>query len=204
MNFSRLRYDDDTYITKLNESTSPGQYYIGTPRNDCGTCSFYGGGGPLLDRSGDALCDKALIDVDSELMNITRKASDCPSKKYLPSDTPFCKTNINARAKECDFLVPEYTLISNPKCTNHESTINRWEWLCQDPQAKALMTFDYNINNRIITRDAHRPCLPNPLDQTLGLPPSCNQFIKYDWASRYQNKPANNLPSSQLAYCGNI
>jgi hypothetical protein len=203
MNFSGLRYDNDTYLTTLKQSIGPGSYQIERPRNNCDECSFYGGGGPFLDRSGDALCDKELIDVDSELLNITRKASDCPSKKYIPSKDPFCKKNMDARKKECSFLVPEYTLISNGKCTGKETTINRWEWLCTSPQDRCIIEYDYNIDTKIITKDGHRVCIDNPLDQTLALPPKCNQFIKYDWAQKY-NRPSNDLPNHQLSYCGNI
>lgn len=202
MNFSRLRYDDDTYVHRLKESIGPGDYMISTPHNNCEDCSYYAPG-INLSRTGDALCDKSLIDVDSELLNITRKASDCPGKKFLPGE-PFCKPNLENRKKECDFLRPEDTLISNPKCTNHERTINRWEWLCQNPQDKALMNFDYLINNRIIVKDAHRPCIPQPLDQASALPPSCNQNIQYDWSSKYKKNPSNDMPNNQLSYCANI
>lgn len=202
MNFSRLRYDNDTYLHKLRESVSPGDYYISTPHNNCEDCSFYAPG-INLNHNGDAVCDKDLIDVDSELMNITRKASDCPSKKYLPSDKPFCNVNMKARKNECDFLTPEYTLISNPRCSGKESSANRWEWLCQNPQSRCTIEFDYNINNRIVVKDAHRPCINNPLDQTLAMPPKCNQFIKYDWASKYST-PDMTVPTSQLANCANF
>lgn len=201
MNFSRLRYDNDTYVHNLQQSIGVGEYSIGTPHNDCDNCSYYAPG-INLDHSGSAVCDKALIDVDSELLNITRKASDCPSQKYLPNQKPFCNVNFKNK-KECDFLIPEYTLISNPKCTGHESTANRWEWLCTNPQDKAMIDFDYNINNRLIVKDAHRLCLPNPLDQTLSLPPKCNENIRYDWSSKY-NKPEVSIAANQLAYCANI
>lgn len=202
MNFSRLRYDDDTYVHTLKESIGPGDYMISTPHNNCEGCSFYAPG-VNLDRTGAAICDKELIDVDSELLGITRKASECPGRKYLPSAKPFCEKNMEARKKECDFLTPEHTLISNPKCTGKESTANRWEWLCQDPQDKSLVPFDYLINNRLVVKDAHRPCIPSPIDQEAALPPKCNQFVKYDWSSRY-NQPRKDIPGHQLAYCGNI
>ena len=51
-----------------------------------------------------------------------------------------------------------------------ELGINRWEWLCLDPQERVLIPFDHNINNRIIVKDNHRPIIPKPLDQTVALP----------------------------------
>jgi hypothetical protein len=201
MSYCRPRYDNDTYKTKLNETIGPGEYMLTTP-NTCDNCLYYGGGGPILNGTGVGVCDKALIDVDSELMGITRKYSQCPADKYLPQNEPFCKVNLSG-FKECDFLNPEPTLISNPKCTNKETTVNRWEWLCQNPQKNALIPFDWNINNRNVVKDNHRPNIERPIDQSAALPPPCNNNVKYDWASRYSQSPYS-MPSLQLAPCANI
>jgi len=34
------------------------------------------------------------------------------------------------------------------------------------------MPFDYNINNRLVVKDNHRPCIPTPVDVNLSLPPN--------------------------------
>jgi hypothetical protein len=200
MSWSRLNFDDDTYKTKLGESIGAGEYQITTPRVACDDCSWYS---PSMNLShfNDGMCEKELIDVDSELLGITRKDSRCPAKKFLPSDKPFCTTK--KLTKDCTFLTSEPTLVSNPKATNKETTVNRWEWLCKDPTRKSLIPFDYNINNRLLVKDLHRPCKPNPLDQSAALPPKCNMFVKYDWASKYQG-PAKILPGAALAPCDNI
>lgn len=199
MSFCRSKYDDCSYKTQLGETISPGAYMLDTP-NNCDDC-IYMAAGVNLNGKGVGICDKELIDVDSELMGITRKYSQCPSKKYLPKDQPFCKTNLSG--KECVDLIAEPTLLSNPKCTNKETTVNRWEWLCQNPQKNALITFDYNINNRLVVKDNHRPFLERPLDQSMSLPPPCNNYVKYDWASRYNQSPYQ-MPSLQLSTCTNI
>lgn len=200
MSWSRARYDDPTYKHKLGETIGPGEYMTQTPRN-CDDCVYYAPG-VILDRKGAAVCEKALIDVDSELMGISRKYSQCPGNKYLPSSEPFCKPNTNAY-KECYDLVPEPTLISNPKCTNKETTVNRWEWLCTDPQKNSLVPFDFLINNRLIVKDAHRPLIEKPINQDVALPPKCNDQVRYDWSSRYTQGPMQ-YPSTMLATCTNI
>lgn len=202
MSFSRLPYDNDAYVTNLNQTIGSGAYQLETPRVDCGDCSFYSGGGMNLNMFNDGMCEKELIDVDSELLGITRKSSHCPARKYLPSEKPFCKAK--QLTKDCTFLTPEPTLISNPKATNKETTVNRWQYLCKDEQRHALIDFDWNINNRLITKEMHRPCRPNPIDQSGCLPPKCNSFIKYDWSSRYSNRPANMLPQNALGFCSSI
>jgi hypothetical protein len=209
MSLNALKYDDCSYTHQLRESISPGDYMIGTPR-PCDPC-FVVSPGVTVDRFGASLCDKNLVDVNSELLNITRKASDCPSKKYVPSADPYCQVT---HFKECTSLVPEETLISNPKCTGKEATINRWEWLCRNPQDKALMPFDWFIPNRLVAKDSHRPCLQKPLDQHLALPPAqapkCKnymdeQFQEGDWKNMVPRQPQQPYHSQVvLATCQKI
>lgn len=189
MSFNRLGYDDGSYRYNLKQSISPGLYQIDMPRNDCDGCFFPD---VNMDRYGGATY-KNLVDVDSELMGITRKASDCPANKYVPtdSDTLFGKKEF---VKECRWLIPEHTLISMPKCTLHEIGVNRFEYLCHSVQSNALIPFDWNISNRIVTKDNHRPCIPKPLDQAAALPPPCNSDIVYDWASKWKHE--NPFPMS--------
>lgn len=198
MSWSRPRYDDCTYKYRLAETISPGEYMTQTPYS-CDNCAYYAPG-VNLNGKGVSICEEDLINVDSELIGITRKYSQCPADKYLPGDDSFCKKN---NFQECTDLVPEPTLISNPKCTNKEITVNRWEWLCQDPQRNALMPFDYLINNSLIVKDNHRPHLERPLDQSVALPPRCNDFVRYDWASRYTQGPMQ-FPHVQLSSCKTI
>jgi hypothetical protein len=198
MSLSGLKYDDGSYAHKLKESIGPGQYQIDLPRNDCDGC-FYPD--VPIDRYGGSLYPN-LVDVDSELIGITRKASDCPANKYIPSN-PDNKFGKKQDVKVCKWLVPEHTLISNPKCTGHERGVNRWEWLCKNPQDNALVPFDWWISDRTVTKDNHRPCIPKPLDQCSALPPTCNDDIVYDWSSMWENQ--NPFPLSvQLPSCQNI
>jgi hypothetical protein len=197
MSFSRLNYDDCTYKHTVRESIGPGDYVLGTPRVDCDGC-FFPSPNVIMNHFGGAVCGKDLIDVDSELMGIRRKASNCPSDKFLPTDKPMCTPQFN---KECHELTSEETRMSNPACTLRGTGWNRWEWLCKNPQDKALMPFDFLINNRLVVKDNHRPCVVDPMDQSEGLPPMENNFVRYDWSSRY-TKPFYDVVSPQLATCG--
>jgi len=143
----------------------------------------------------------SLVDVDSELLGLNRKSSNAPSDKYIPncdnvsciSGTPCgegvldqCKAKFQklkgSRAgdeenlehfQDCHFQ-SENTRLSNPSCNLRGKTINRWEYLCTNPQERAIIPFDYNINNRIIVKDNHRPCIPTPIDITPALPKGGN------------------------------
>lgn len=200
MSFNRLNYDNDTYKHILRESTGPGEYHITQPRVDCNGC-FFPSPDVRMDRYGAGSCGRNdLINVDSEMMNITRKQTNCPAGKFIPSDTVICKT---AAPKDCHGLTREDTKLSNPPCTLRGTGWNRWEWLCKNPQDKVLMPFDWNISNRLVVKDNHRPCVPNPVDQRVVLPPMENDKVTYDWSSRY-TKPFTDVPSAQLGICGNI
>jgi hypothetical protein len=141
-----------------------------------------------------------LVDVDSELKLINRRASSCPTQKYLPSGKPYCSMK---HFEACDRMVPrEDTRISNPPCTMRSTGWNRWEWLCKNPQEKALVPFDYNINNRLVVKDNHRPCVPAPINQAPCLPSHNNsdQVIQYNLESCM--KPSTEFPSTTWRKCG--
>lgn len=172
MSYSRLNYDRCTYTQNLKQSVGPADYVLGTPRVECRACFSTD---PAVRMSsvpristGVSTCDQdALIDVDSELKLITRKASNCPSDKYLPKEKAMCKLN---NFPDCQALPREDTRLSNPTCTLRSTGWNRWEWLCKNPQDNALVPFDYNISNRIVVKDNHRPCIQEPINQAAALP----------------------------------
>lgn len=199
MSSNRLNYDTCQYKQKLAESISVGNYMLNVPPIACDSCYPY----PpsiRLQRQGDSVsATQPLIDVDSELIGITRPASKCPSRKFIPK-CPYCKCDVGEPCgngvisackscqeklktgqmcgsagqlkhfKDCDLFSAEETRMSNPPCNLRGSGLNRWEWLCMNPQERVEVPFDWNVSNRIIVKDNHRPCLPTPIDPTLALP----------------------------------
>ena len=84
MSFNRLNYDTCAYRQNLYQSVGPGEYRLTEPPNLDEPC-FAESPQIRLQRQGVSVdTTKPLIDIDSELMNITREASNCPSKKYIP------------------------------------------------------------------------------------------------------------------------
>ena len=120
---NRLPYDRCAYEKDLSESVAPLNYrmYAGAHEN-CNKCihtKFY--------RPFD------LVDIESELHNITRTSSKCPSKKYNPSckkskscTSTFDKSVPVVLAPEVCPIVhnnipkmttPGYKLASKPPCS---------------------------------------------------------------------------------------
>lgn len=176
MSFNRLNYDTCAYKQNLYQSVGPGEYMLTEPPNVEELC-FSQSPQVRLQKTGVSVDpNKPLIDVDSELLNLTRAATNCPSRKYIPDGSQCGLTNPKDKednlkhGKDCYFDV-EDTRLSNPPCTLRGTGWNRWEWLCLDPQERVLIPFDYNISNRLVVKDNHRPCIPTPIDVDLSLPP---------------------------------
>ena len=84
MSFTNISYDKGAYVTELNQSVGPGVYQLGEPVINCDQCYPYP---PTvrLQLQGDSISSKnLLVDVDSELLGITRKLSQDPNKKFQP------------------------------------------------------------------------------------------------------------------------
>lgn len=191
MSFSRLNYDFCAYKHDLKQSKGSGEYILNTPIIDCQAC-FPSDPSLQFQGSGTSICDdKPLIDMDSELRSITRKASNCPTKKYLPQANENCSLK---HFPDCRSIPNENTRLSNPPCTARCNGWNRWEWLCQNPQDKALIPFDFNISNRLVVKDNHRPCLPTPLNQANFLPVHNNSDSVVEYKQDIQQLE-NNIPS---------
>ena len=169
------------------QSSSPGYYKLNQPINEgCyPTSSDIRIQHQNWNQNGGNSVYSNLVDVSSELRNITRNNSLCPKNHYIPQcdlQNCVCKfgypcgggvlNDCNNSGKRCndnnmytppdcdnDFLKTNYTRLNNP-CDLKEIGINRWEWLCKNPQDNVNIPFDYFINTRTLIKDNHRPCVP--------------------------------------------
>ena len=80
MSSNRLIYDTCEYKTRLNESVGTLQYILDSGRyENCNKCRMELGvvGGTAVSH-----IQGNLVDLETDLMGITRKASLCPTKKF--------------------------------------------------------------------------------------------------------------------------
>ena len=171
MSFNRLNYDTCEYKQSISQSIGPGHYQINTPPISCEPCYPYSPSIRLQHSGNSVDLSKYMIDIDSELIGITTPASKCPSKKYIPNikNGKICIDNNQHNWKDCS-LPAEETRTSNPPCNLRGTGINRWEWLCLNPQDRIESPFDSQVQTRIVVKDNHRPCVPTPIDPTVTLP----------------------------------
>jgi len=113
--------------------------------------------------------DRSLVDVDSELLGITRRAAKCPQAHFV-AGSGACALRHAKDSPGTEMLEPEQTRASNPPCTLRGTGWNRWEWLCEDPQVRAEIPFETNVNYRSVVKDNHRPLIPKLLSDP-SLPP---------------------------------
>jgi len=183
MSFNNLQYDTCSYKQVLSESIGPGEYQLGTPFISCEDC-FSKDPQLILQRSGASVAKNVpMIDIDSELMNINRKLSNCSSDEFIPKFNEkgeIDNTIESVHFKDCQIPTRENTRLSNPASTLRGTGWNRWEWLCENPQKRSLVPFDFNINNRLVTKDNHRPLISEPIDQSGFLPPQNNNPIRVE------------------------
>ena len=189
MSFNRLNYDIGTYKQDINQSVGPGYYHINPPKVDCEPCYPNDPNNRLQYSGGSIQRDIFMIDVDSELLGLTRKNSNNPKKKYTPccpdtacTNGEICGKGVNGACKagnnllhfkDCSIPI-EDTRLTNPPCNLRGTGINRWEWLCSNPQDRIELPFDWNISNRIIVKDNHRPIIPTPISPEPLLPENTN------------------------------
>lgn len=175
MSFERLRYDTCSYDQRLKETTSPGLYMLNTPYNECDAADLPADPYMRYQAYGPATCPPgAAVDDHSELLGITRRASECPTKQYLRKDPLPVGQCPKKRAAGASAGVvrpiTEPTRLSNPPCTLRGTGINRWQWLPENPQDRAIPGFELNVNYRTVAKDNYRPCLFVPQDPSPLLP----------------------------------
>jgi len=133
-----------------NFSSGPGQYQLNQVRN---RISYPWAPTTILQQNGGSLMDQNFFDIDSELKNITRKLSNNPNEKYIPSPE-------GAEVKMINFQDGGYHQISS-RLTNNAFElkgvgINRWEPLFFDPQKNAVEPFRRIGENTVLyTLDTH-------------------------------------------------
>lgn len=80
MSSNRLSYDTCEYKQRLNESVGPLQYMLNPMRyENCNKCRMELG---VVGGTGVSHIKGNLVDLETDLFGITRKASLCPTNKY--------------------------------------------------------------------------------------------------------------------------
>lgn len=158
MSFSNLLYDRDTTLENMTISYDMLRYRFDKPvqSSECYSDDPH----KRIQRSGANVDSKyPMIDVDSEMLGLTRKASKSIDKQYNPETNDYFKENITY--PDCNKQTVEHTRLSNPPSTLRGSGWNRWENLLVNPQRMEHIELPFcnNVDTAILEKDNHRPLL---------------------------------------------
>lgn len=131
------------------------------------------------------------VDVESELRNQNRMLGNCMENRYIPNSNDCecpsqghpagqgvvdgCQTSRGPQLQDgqrCgdynltnnpdSYFPTEDTRLSNPPATLRCTGINRMEPLIMNPQKRVIFPGEYQAQTRMVMKDNHRPCIPNP------------------------------------------
>ena len=200
---TRLSQDSCSYNEKLRRTTGPGLYALNVPYNDCSSCRNIPDDPTLRYQAyGPNSCtmNKA-IDDSSELLGLNYKLSKCNTDAYQPNSYQSTGCTLQgSNGRQC--MAPrEDTRLSNPANTLRGTGINRWEWLCFDPQEHALEEFDrVPVNYRMVAKDNHVPILDTPMEISADIP--CTPDDSIDILRKWQKGTARDAyaPGNPLGH----
>ena len=196
MSFNRLKYDKCELKKNIQESMGPGNYLYDTPLM-CNNCLndnprvINQKNGVSLNSNVDWRFYSGPVDVESELFNINRKASSCPTNKFTPNCNPdscanqgeICGAGVVESCSDpknplrnpwnrpgdnnlvnfpgC-FFPTEDTRLSNPSTNLRGTGWNRFNPLCHNPQFQVSFPGEAMTSTRIVVKDNHRPSVVLP------------------------------------------
>jgi hypothetical protein len=156
MSFTRTLYDQCNFKHRMTESTGASDYQTGTPlikptfNENVGYISY------VSHRS----IEPSRIDIESDLKNTTRVASDCIGRKFpfKSIKTGNIKNNSNMN------LNTEYTREKSP-CVLSGININRFESLCNNFQDSKSIQSNciIGLDTRLFEKDSHKQNKTKPL-----------------------------------------
>ena len=150
MSFTRFHDDPNRIFKQVQQSTYAGMYRLNTPGN--GLDLPYAQETQLRLQGWGANFDQNMISQESDLRGLTRKlnkdlikVNDYKKYETLPG-APTYRT-------ENPFV--EESRASHPAWTYREASQDRWEEPFLNPQSGLEQPFAYDIQTRIIEKDAH-------------------------------------------------
>lgn len=150
MSSNKLIYDPCSFSQRLKESTSPLDYQTKAPLISKG---YAFNPGFLSDDRG--VSDNK-IDIESDMKNLTRPNSECPTKQF-PFKSIRHQTN---KYPEINGLVTDYTREKRPCNVLSGVNINRFEPLCKNFQDTSLIHSNCYVG--INTRNYHKEVKTKP------------------------------------------
>lgn len=172
MAFTRFNYDECRTKKILEESTGPGRYMLNVPGPGSKVC-FYDDPQIRMQKWGANLrkvSNGAPIDIDSDLIGITRPLTKYCSNKEFPNSGIVKSKRVHYPT--CSNPVTEQSRATNPAWMYKDLEQNHRYILFLDPQENTCIPFQNNLNTRILEKDyfvAKEPCILRQRGQPIGV-----------------------------------
>jgi len=164
--FTRYNYDDARTQKSLQQSTGTGRYFLNTPGN--GPTPFYSTNPYIrMQTWGGNLCTHS-IDLESQLKGYTH-----PLCKNTVYDTPMYKfhkdhhSHIWCPTTDAAQLQTDESRSTVPAWTFRDANQSRMDYLPMNPQDRAIIPFEINVQNRILEKEYYQPRAPRQLNMPL-------------------------------------
>lgn len=161
---TRYRHDLNKMVENNEISTGPGRYALGVP-NAYGNAVYAPNPTVRMQKWGASHdMSSTKTDVESDLRNLGRPVTRAAcGSHYDPARDQRRLTSM----PEADFPQTHARLI-DPPCTLRGSGVNRFEWLCQNPQEGVMMPFEWAVDTRHSAKDAYMTKILKPLDTSIA------------------------------------
>jgi hypothetical protein len=161
---TRYKHDVGKMVENNEISTGPGRYRLGVP-NAYGDATFAPNPTVRMQKWGashDMTSTKT--DVESDLRNLARPSTRTVCGQYKPEEGAAVAARLTAMP-ESEFPQTHARLV-DPPCTLRGSGVNRWEWLCQNPQENVFVPFEWNVDSRHAAKDSYYHAMDKPLEKS--------------------------------------
>ena len=165
MSFTRFNYDPCRTKKLLEESTGPGRYMLNKPGWGDKPC-FFSDPQIRMQEWGTNLRrvpGGAPIDIDSDLLGITRPLSkDCSKKEFPFAGVVF---SMKKEYPTCGNEITSQSRATHPAFLYRDLEQSNRYPLFLNPQENVCMPFQNNLNTQLLERDNFTPKIPCPMNK---------------------------------------
>ncbi len=165
MSFTRFNYDPCRTKKLLEESTGPGRYMLNKPGWGDKPC-FFSDPQIRMQEWGTNLRrvpGGAPIDINSDLLGITRPLSkDCSQKEFPFAGVVFSMKN---EYPTCGKEFTSQSRATHPAFLYRDLEQSNRYPLFLNPQENVCMPFQNNLNTQLLERDNFTPKIPCPMNK---------------------------------------
>jgi len=163
---TRYKHDVGKMVENNEISTGPGRWALGVP-NAYGNAVYVPNVTTINQKWGAShIMSSTKTDVESDLTNRGRPTVRTTCGQYQPEEGLLLAQQLTPMP-ESNFPQTSSHLV-DPPCTLRGTGINRWQWLCENPQENVMVPFEYLADSRHASKDAiydqiRQPIASSPL-----------------------------------------